>query len=410
MSTQHCPVALDTGGGDLHSEAARLRSHGAATQVMLPGGVRAWAVTDHQQLRKLLADARVSKDPRQHWPAWTNGEIPADWPLISWVGVDNMFTAYGDDHRRLRGLISQAFTARRVTALEPRVNEITTGLLENLAATARNGEVDLRARYTYPLPIAVICELFGVPEDAQPELRGIVDEVFRTSATPEETAATAAAMSRFLSELIADKRAHPADDLTSRLLTVRDERENRLSETELADTLILMIGAGHETTVNLLGHAIVALLTHPAQRALLESGQASWDDVIEETLRWQPALANVPLRYATTDIELDDGTRIPAGEPILASYAAANRDPGRYGDDAHHFDLARANRDHLGFGHGPHFCLGAALARLEARIALPALFARFPEMSLAAHPDELRPTESFVSNGYQRVPVRLTAG
>ncbi|MFR9731751.1 cytochrome P450 family protein [Saccharopolyspora sp. MS10] len=406
MPPSQCPVAaLDPAGADVHGEADRLRAHGAAALVDLPGGIPAWVVTDHAELRGLLGDPRVSKDPRQHWPAWIDGEVPADWPLISWVGVDNMFTAYGPDHKRLRGLVSKAFTPRRVEALRPRVEEITAGLLDGLAA-APEGELDLRAEFTYPLPIAVITELFGVPAELRGELRRIVDEVFRTSATPEETAATAQAMGRFLAELIEAKRREPGDDLTSGLLAARDEEENRLSERELADTLILMIGAGHETTVNLLGQAVVALTTHPEQLAALRAGEIGWDDVVEETLRWQPALANVPLRFATTDIELGDGTVIGRGDAILASYAAANRDPGHYADPAR-FDARRGARDHLAFGFGQHFCLGAALARLEAHVALPALFDRFPKLELAVPADRLEPSESFISNGPRRLPVRL---
>lgn len=404
MSASGCPLTpLDPSGADVHGEAHRLREHGSAAQVTLPGEVPAWVVTEHGRLRGLLADERVSKDPRQHWPAWIRGEIPGDWPLISWVGVDNMFTAYGPDHARLRGLVSRAFTPRRVEALRPRITEITGELLDALAGES---EVDLRAAFTYPLPIAVITELFGVPEQMRAGLRHIVDEVFRTSATPEETAATAQEMAQFLADLIEHKRHHPADDLTSGLLAARDEQENRLSERELADTLILMIGAGHETTVNLLGQAVVALTTHPEQLAMLRNGEVSWDDVVEETLRWEPALANVPLRFATTDIPLPDGTVIAEGDAILASYAAGNRDPGRYAEPDE-FDARRGARDHLAFGHGPHFCLGAALARLEAHIALPALFERFPKLELAVSAGELPPTESFISNGYQQLPVRL---
>ncbi|GAA3360532.1 cytochrome P450 [Saccharopolyspora gregorii] len=405
MPASQCPVAaLDPAGADVHGEADRLRAHGSAALVALPGDVPAWVITDHGELRGLLSDPRVSKDPRQHWPAWIRGEIPADWPLISWVGVDNMFTAFGSEHTRLRGLVSKAFTPRRVQALRPRIEQITAELLDGLAA--ETGEVDLRTGFTYPLPIAVITDLFGVPAEMRGTLRHIVDEVFRTSATPEETAATAQEMGRFLTDLIESKRQHPGDDLTSGLLAARDEEQNRLSERELADTLILMIGAGHETTVNLLGQAVVALTTHPEQRAALRAGDIGWDDVIEETLRWQPALANVPLRFATTDIELADGTVIAEGDAILASYAAANRDPGHY-DAPEVFDARRGARDHLAFGFGPHFCLGAALARLEAQIALPALFDRFPDLALAVGSEALEPSESFISNGPKALPVRL---
>ena len=259
--------------------------------------------------------------------------------------------------------------------------------------------MDLRAAFTHPLPIAVITELFGVPAQLRDRLRGIVDEVFRTSATPEETAATAQEMAAFLAELVERKRQRPGDDLTSALLAARDEQQNRLGDRELADTLILLIGAGHETTVNLLGQAVVALTTHPEQRELLRTGAADWTGAVEETLRWQPALANVPLRFAVEDIELADGTVIARGDAILASYAAANRDPRHY-PAADAFDLRRGARDHLAFGHGPHFCLGAALARLEAHIALPALFERFPGLRLAVDEGNPQSLAFWTKNGF----------
>lgn len=404
---QHRPVVLDPTGRDVLAEADRLRWQGSAAQVELPGGVVAWAVTDYEQLRVLLTDPRVSKDPRRHWPQWISGEIPADWPLISWVAVNNMFTAYGDEHRRLRGLISQAFTARRITTLRPRIQEITTGLLETLGTIGADKPVDLRAHFADPLPIEVISDLFGVPDDTRGELARIVDAVFQTSTTPQDAAANHQAMALFLRELVARKRAVPDDDLTSALLNTRDQHDCRLTEGELADTLLLMLGAGFETTVNLLTHAIIAMLDQPQQFALVRDGHATWNDVIEETLRWQPPIANLPLRYAVEDITLADGTRIPQGAPILASYAAANRDPAHYGPDAHRFDLIRPVRDHLAFGHGVHFCLGAPLARLEAATALPALFHRFPGMTLATPAQQLQPLESFIANGHQSLPVML---
>ncbi|MER7080357.1 Cytochrome P450 [Saccharopolyspora kobensis] len=400
------PYVLDPDATDVHGEATALRERGPATPVELPGRVTAWAVTDPDLLRRLLTDPRVSKDPRQHWPAWIAGEIPPDWPLVSWVAVENMFTAYGPEHRRLRSLVSGAFTMRRIAALRPEIESIVAELLDDLAADAGGPPVDLRERYAYSLPIDVICRLVGFPDDgSRAQLRRIVDTVFDTTAEPGVAAAGMLEAHQLFGELVEAKRREPGDDLASAMLAVRDENDSRLSEAELTGTIFLLLGAGHETTVNLLDHAITALLTHRDQLDRVLAGQNSWHDVIEETLRWQPPVSNLPLRYAVEDIKLD-GLTIRRGEPILAAYAAAGRDPRH--PEADRFDITRENKEHLSFGHGVHFCLGAPLARLEAEIALPGLFARFPDMSLAVPVTELRPMGSLMSNGHRELPVHLT--
>jgi cytochrome P450 len=278
----------------------------------------------------------------------------------------------------------------------------------------RGGEpVDLREEFCYPLPIRVISELFGLPEEKGAELRTIVDSIFHTAATPEEVTDTYARLYAVMSELVAGKREFPGDDLTSGLIAARDdEGDTRLSEQELLDTLVLMISAGHETTVNLIDNAIHALLTHPEQLALVRAGTASWDDVIEETLRVQAPVASLPLRYAVEDLALGElggpeGMVIGKGDAILASYAAAGRDPAKYGKDADRFDVTRVDKEHLAFGYGVHHCLGAPLGRMEARIALPALFDRFPDLQLSVADDELSPVESFISNGHHSLPAHL---
>ncbi|MFJ3223867.1 cytochrome P450 [Streptomyces sp. NPDC086783] len=409
------PLPIDATGRDIHGEAAQVLARGAAARVELPGGVPAWAVGGPALLRRLLTDPRVSKDPRQHWPLWIDGEISPEWPLFTWVAVRNMFTAYGGDHRRLRLLVSKAFTARRTAALRPRVEQLTGDLLDRLDAAGRGGEpVDLREEFCYPLPIQVISELFGLPEKRSADLRELVDSIFHTSAEPEEVTGNYARLYAVMAGLVADKREFPGDDLTSGLIAARDDEDGgRLSEQELLDTLVLMISAGHETTVNLIDNAVHALLTHPEQLAHVRAGRASWDDVVEETLRVEAPVANLPLRYAVEDLDLGElggpqGTVIGKGEAILAAYAAAGRSPEQYGPDAGRFDVTRLDKEHLAFGHGVHHCLGAPLGRLEARIALPALFERFPDLELAVSPDELLPVDSFISNGHRSLPVRLS--
>ncbi|MEU6944618.1 cytochrome P450 [Streptomyces sp. NPDC046316] len=404
MSRPNTPIVLDPTGADRHAEHRLLRAHGAAALVDVLG-VQAWSISDPVLLRKLLTGPDVSKDGRRHWPAYD--EAVRDWPLALWVAVTNMFTAYGADHARLRRLVAPAFSARRVAALRPVVEALVTELLDDLAAEPHGDVVDLRERLAYPLPIALIGHMMGVPEARRAGFRALVDGVFDTTRTTEEATANAVRLYGLLDDLIAAKRAEPGDDMTSLLIATHDEEGSTLAEAELRDTLLLVISAGYETTVNVIDQAVTSLLTHPDQLAHVRAGRSGWHDVVEETLRLEPAVKHLPLRYAVTDIPLPDGRTIAQGDAILASYAAANRHPDWHGPTADTFDVTRPTKDHLTFGHGIHFCLGAPLARLEVATALEHLFTRFPHLTLAVEPAELRPLPSLISNGHQSLPVRL---
>ncbi|MFF4977447.1 cytochrome P450 [Streptomyces sp. NPDC001083] len=459
---------LDVLGRDVQGEAALLRGRGAVSRVVLPGGVGAWVVTDAGVMRGLLADGRVSKDAYRHWPAWRRGEVSGSWPLAVWVSVQNLVTSYGAEHRRLRGLMASAFTARRVALLAPRVEEIAAGLLEGVeeaAGRGGGGVVDVRELFALPLPGRVMLELFGIPEEFRGPLREIIDGFFDTGVSSERAQANYRALYSTMGELVAFKRRCPGEDLTSALIAAggTDRTDGAhgahgtgstggmgaaggvggagfpgaqgavgasdapggssglggagvagaeggsggggLSEKEIVDNLIMLLSAGCEPTVNLLGNAVALLLGDRGQLELVRSGRVSWGDVVEEAVRVEAPGANAILRYAVEDVRVGE-TVIPAGDALVMSFAAAGRDPGVHGADADVFDVTRGTRrEHLSFGYGVHYCLGAPLARLEAEIALRALFGRFPRMRAAFGPGELPRTESFISNGPRVLPV-----
>lgn len=399
-------VRLDPAGADHHLEAAELRRLGPVVRVILPGDIQAWAVTRHEPLAALVRDPRVSKNYR-NWTAYAGGHIPPDWPLIGMLKVDNMVTADGAEHRRLRQLVTTTLTQRRVQAMRPRITEIAGSLLDQLPGHAGPGcVVDLRRHYAYPLPMTVLCDLvMGVPRDWWPRLRELVDSVFRTDTTADEAAATERDRVHLLKDLIALRTGETGDDLTSALIAARRDDPGALSDVELADTLWLMLTAGHETTLSLITNAVRALLTDPDQRAIAVAGdEQTFAAVVEETLRWDAPIGNFMARYPTEDIEIA-GVTIPAGEAVLAPYSAVGRDPAQHGGAADRFDITRDQRKNLAFSDGPHLCPGAPLARLEASIALSLLFARYPGLTLAIAPGELVPVPSLFSNSVRALPV-----
>jgi len=402
--TANVPVIhLDPMGTDHHGEAARMRELGPVVRVILPGDVQVWAVTTHELVASLVTNPLVSKDWR-NWSKIQSGEITDEWPLVGMIKVTNMVTADAEAHQRLRRPVTRTFTRGRVEELRPRLEANVNALLDALPTHAVDGVADVRQHFAYPVPMNMICELFAVPVEWRPRLRELVESIFRTDTTAEEVVATQRERHEMLNRIVDLRRAEPGNDLTSALIELD---EDMLTQEELIDTIWLFLTAGHETTLGLIVNGVRALLTHPAQLELARVGTAeTWSAVVEETLRWDSPIGNFPARYPLADIEIA-GVPIVKGEAILAPYSGVGRDEAHHGPNANTFDITREPTKHLAFGGGPHICLGAHLARLEANVALPAFFGRFPNASLAVDPDSLIPVPSFFSNSAAALPVKL---
>ncbi|XUL90154.1 cytochrome P450 family protein [Streptomyces galilaeus] len=404
--TEETRIVLDPFVGDLDGESARLRAAGPLAAVELPGGVPVWAVTHHAEAKQLLTDPRLVKDINV-WGAWQRGEIPPDWPLIGLANPGrSMLTVDGADHRRMRTLVAQALTPRRVEQMRERIAKLTEGLLDGVEA-AEGEVVDLKAEFAYPLPMYVIADLMGIAESQLPRLKELFEKFFSTQTPPAEVIATLTELAGIMAATVAAKRAEPGDDLTSALIAASEDGDH-LTDEEIVSTLQLMVAAGHETTISLIVNAVVNLSTHPVQRALVLAGEADWSSVVEETLRHSTPTSHVLIRFATEDVQVGDKV-LPAGDALIVSYAAIGRDEEAHGPTAGAFDITRTSENrHISFGHGPHVCPGAALSRLEADVALPALYERFPQLDLAVPASELRNKPVVTQNDIFELPVRLT--
>ncbi|GAA2094489.1 cytochrome P450 [Streptomyces albiaxialis] len=369
------------------------------------------AVTTREASALVMGDPRFAKDIA-HWGAHARGEIPADWPLLFIVEGKGLLTTDGEAHRRLRTPVQRAISPARVRALRPYVEAITDRLLADLKDVPAGEETDLLARFALPLPLEVICHLLGVPEDGalREELRELSAAAMNSEAGAEEVQHTVGR--RFpatLLALIAQKRADgDTDDLTMDLVAALDAGE--LTEAEVVGNLVVTVIGGHETTANLICHAVRGLLTHPGTldgaRARQEAGEDPWPDVVEEALRWESPSRNVMFRYAAEDVDVG-GAVIRKGEAVLVPLPAVQRCPHAFpGPDPDAFVPGRPEASrHLAFGHGPHRCPGAPLARLEAGIALRRLFEAFPGLTLSSRPAPRVP--SLGINGLQELPVLL---
>lgn len=405
MNCPYATVVIDPMVQDLDGETRTLRDSAPLARIELLG-VPAWTVTRHAEARQLLVDTRLVKD-LDAWGLWRSGEVTHAWPLIGMIDAGrSMFTVDGEQHRRLRTKTSQALTPRRLEAIRPAIEKFTEELLDALTAQGQDGVVDLKAVFAQPLPMKVVGLLMGVDEALHPMLTRQYKAFFSMLTPQEDRLALLAELDLFYAELVREKTARPTDDLTSALI-LAEEGGEPLTEEEVVGNLKAMVAAGHETTIGLILNAVRALLAHPDQLRMVLDGEIPWETVIEETLRWDTPTTHLLMRFATEDIQVGDQV-IAEGEGVVISYRAIGRDLTQHGDDADAFDITRPTPiRHMTFGHGPHICPGAALSRVEAGIALPALFGRFPDLKLAIADDEIRKLPVMTQNDMEAFPVRL---
>ncbi|MCD0483368.1 cytochrome P450 [Streptacidiphilus sp. ASG 303] len=386
---------------DAHARYAALRARGPVHRVRFARGLEGWLVVGHDAAREALLHPALGKDTAPAEAALEAAGYLSNRPGVGLGG--NMLTADPPEHTRLRRLVAGAFTPRRTEALAPRVREIADRLVD---AFAPLGEADLVASFTAPLPMTVICELLGVPEEQRDGFRTWSQQALGNP--PSAAREGAAALSRFLADLLAAKRARPGDDLLSALVAVRDEDDGRLSDTELVGTAVLLVVAGHETTVNLLGNALMALLRHPGQARLLRERPELLPGAVEEFLRYDAPVELTPQRFAAADVELG-GCLIRRGDIVQVALTSVGRDGSGTGTaDPDALDVTRDAARHLSFGHGIHYCLGAPLARLEAAVALGTLLRRLPGLEAAVPLDEVAWIPSGIMRGPVALPVRFT--
>ncbi len=395
---------------DPYPAYAWLRENSPVHRTTLPSGVEAWLVTRYADAKQALADSRLSKDPVHHAGsdhAKGRTGIPGERKAELTTHLLNIDPP---DHTRLRRLVSKAFTPRRVAEFAPRVQELADQLIDAFVA---EGEADLIHDFAFPLPIYAICDLLGVPREDQDDFRDWAGMMIRHGGGPRGGVARSVKKMRgYLAELIHRKREEPGDDLISGLIRASDHGEH-LTENEAAAMAFILLFAGFETTVNLIGNGTYALLRDPGQRARLEASLAAGDDAllatgIEELLRYDGPVEMATWRYATEPLTVG-GQDVAAGDPVLVVLAAANRDPERF-TDPDTLDLSRRDNQHLGYGHGIHYCLGAPLARLEGQTALTTLLRRLPDLRLAAEATDLRWRGGLIMRGLRTLPVEFTPG
>ncbi|MFJ9759894.1 cytochrome P450 [Streptomyces sp. NPDC101149] len=384
---------------DAPAQYARLRAIGPIHPAEFAFGLKGWVVVGYDLAKEALTHPALLKDPLPAADTLTAAGYVLHDPSIGFGRL--MLTTDPPDHTRLRRLVSSAFTPRRTALLAPRIEQIANDLID---AMPRTGHLDLVDAFNAPLPVTVIAELLGVPEEHRNDFHQWSSHALQTASPEHRSALTG--LHELLSDLIDRKRHHPQDDLLSALVAARDDEDGRLSEAELLSTAMLLLVAGNETTVNLLGNAVLALLHHPDQLRLLRDKPELTVGAVEEFLRFDGPVEHATNRYAATDLELG-GVPIPRGSVVAVALGSAAHDaPQTEGHDPAALNVARPNARHISFGHGIHHCLGAPLARLETAIALRTLLSRLPELELAVPADSLAWIGSGFIRGVLSLPVR----
>jgi cytochrome P450 len=363
--------------------AAMRRDNPVQHQPGIDGETPLWFATRYADVEQILTgDEQFARNLRAHRP---NIGIPD--PVLDQMLTNHMLNKDGEEHRRLRMLVSKGFTPKRVRELRPRVQAVADELIEAVIA---DGEMDLMADYAFHLPTIVILEMLGIVSKDRDKFKQWANALIMPTTTKEGLQEFMRLMHEFLAylgSLFAERRQSPGDDLVSALLQV-EEAGDRLSENELYSMLMLLIVAGHETTVSLLGNAMVALWRHPEQLALLQALPEFMPRAVEEFLRYDGSVERAMSRHLLQEVELGE-TAVPPGELVVPILAAANHDPAVF-ENPEALDVTRTPNPHLGFGKGAHYCLGAPLARLEAEIGLNTLLQRLPNIEPAISLSELR--------------------
>ncbi|MEU6232193.1 cytochrome P450 [Kitasatospora sp. NPDC047058] len=373
---------------------AALRSASPVRKVPGGAGQSSYLVTGYAEARAAFTDPGLSKDTARFFAGKETGRNLH--PAVS----QSMLATDPPQHTRLRSLVAKAFTPGAVALLRPYIARVTDELLDAWVPGERTDAIEALA---VPLPVAVICQLLGVPDADRAAVRTWSNELF-AAGQPERIDSASHAVAGYLADLITAKRRTPDDSLLSDLIRARDGGD-RLSEDELVSLAVLLLVAGHETTTNLIGNGLLALLQAPESLHRLRDDPGLVETAVDELLRLDSPVSMATFRFATETIRLGE-TEIPAGSPVLIAPGAANRDPARF-PEPDQLDLDREPGGHLAFGHGIHRCLGAPLARAEAGIALRALATRFPRLRLAVPPEELEWRHTRLMRGLVALPVLL---